>query len=96
MGKKELNILTLGERGQVTLPKVMRQRLGLGKNSKVAATMVGKTIVLYPIDDELEALFDSIALKLKGAGVTEKELLQRMQKARKRIYRQNYSKGNNK
>ena len=54
MRKKELNIITLGERGQVTLPKAMRQRLGLGKNSKVAATMVGKTIVLHPIDDELE------------------------------------------
>jgi AbrB family looped-hinge helix DNA binding protein len=55
----------LGERGQVVIPKAIRDNLGLGKDSAVVFELKGTTLTLTPKRDMKR--FDDALRKYRGA-----------------------------
>lgn len=55
----------VGERGQVVIPKAIRDSLGLDKNSAIEFEMTGTTVTLTPKRDMRK--FDQAMKRWKGA-----------------------------
>ncbi len=67
--------LEVRDRGQVTLPKALREALHLEKGDAVRAVQIGDSIVLTPQRMELDALRKEIRRLMKQHNVTPEELL---------------------
>lgn len=67
--------LEIRDRGQVTLPKALREALHLEKGDAVRAVQIGDSIVLTPQRMELDALRKEIRRLMKQHNVTPEELL---------------------
>ena len=66
-----LTVRTLGK-GQVVIPKLVRERLGIAIGSRLLLRVEGGKIVLKPLpDDPIQALHGI----LKGSGPSTKDLL---------------------
>ncbi len=83
----------LQERGQLTIPLVIRERMGIRKGSKVAfvETDTGR-FELRVVEDEIMAAFDEIGAALKKKGISIEELIAEGKKARKQLYKERYGK----
>ena len=57
----------LGERGQVVIPKAMRDSLGLNKNSAIDFELKGTTIMLKPSREQEMRNFDLAFKKYGGS-----------------------------
>lgn len=67
--------LEVRARGQVTLPKALREALQLEEGDAVRAVQIGDAIVLTPQRMELDALRKEIRRLMKRHNVTAGELL---------------------
>lgn len=67
--------LEVRERGQVTLPKALRDALQLESGDAVRAVQIGDSIVLTPQRMELDALRKEVRRMLKKHQVTADDLL---------------------
>lgn len=67
--------LAVRERGQMTLPKVLRDALDLETGDTVRAVQIGDAIVLTPQRLDLDALRREIQRLMKKNRVTADELL---------------------
>jgi AbrB family looped-hinge helix DNA binding protein len=67
--------LALRDRGQLTLPKALRNALDLETGDRVRAVQIGDAIVLTPQRLELDALRKEFRRLMKKHGVTPEELL---------------------
>ncbi len=68
--------LELRDRGQVTLPKTLRDALHLEKGDLLRAVKIGDAILLTPQRMELDALRKKIKQLMTHQGITAEELLQ--------------------
>lgn len=59
--------MKVGEKGQVTIPKEIRDELGLGAGSEVEIRRRGDTVVLRKVDDG-NGRGRRIAARLRGRG----------------------------
>lgn len=69
------NSLSVRDRGQVTLPKKLRDSLHLEKGDALRGVQVGDAIVLIPQRVELDKLRGQIRRLMKQRGVTARDLL---------------------
>ena len=60
----------LGERGQVVIPKPIRDNLGLNKNSAIEFELKGATVTLRPSRDQEMRNFD-LAIKKYGGSLRQ-------------------------
>lgn len=67
--------LEVRDRGQVTLPKALREALQLEKGDAVRAVQIGDSIVLTPQRMELDALRKEARRLMKKHNVTADDLL---------------------
>ena len=67
--------LSVRERGQVTLPKALRDALDLDTGDTVKAVQIGDAIVLMPQRLELDALRREVQRLMKKNKVTADDLL---------------------
>ena len=67
--------LAVRDRGQVTLPKTLRDALDIETGDTVKAVQVGDAIVLTPQRPDLDALRKQIQRLMKRKQVTADELL---------------------
>ena len=67
--------LAVRDRGQVTLPKTLRDALDIETGDTVKAVQVGDAIVLTPQRPDLDALRKQIQRLMKRQKVTADELL---------------------
>ena len=67
--------LAVRDRGQVTLPKTLRDALDIETGDTVKAVQVGDAIVLTPQRPDLDALRKQIQRLMKRQQVTADELL---------------------
>jgi AbrB family looped-hinge helix DNA binding protein len=67
--------LSVRERGQVTLPKALRDALDLDAGDIVKAVQIGDAIVLMPQRLELDALRREVQRLMKKHKVTADDLL---------------------
>ncbi|HEV8360555.1 MAG TPA: AbrB/MazE/SpoVT family DNA-binding domain-containing protein [Candidatus Thermoplasmatota archaeon] len=73
----DVEVTTMGEKGQVVIPKTIRDRLGLGNRAKFVVLGQGDTIVLKRLTvPDLEREFEQVvsAMKHKALGLTETDV----------------------
>jgi AbrB family looped-hinge helix DNA binding protein len=73
----DVEVTTMGEKGQVVIPKTIRDRLGLGNRSKFVVLGRGDAIVLKrltvpDLEREFEQAFSDI--KRKASGLSEADV----------------------
>jgi AbrB family looped-hinge helix DNA binding protein len=81
---------SIGEKGQLTVPKQFREDLGLGAGSPFAVLRLGDGLVLLPEEQRFEQLCEQISAVLTGAGLTTEALVATLPDARKRVYARRY------
>ncbi len=69
------NSLEVRERGQVTLPKQLRDALHLERGDALHGVQVGDALVLIPQRMELDSLRRQMRRLMKQHGITARELL---------------------
>lgn len=87
----EERIINPTERGQVTIPKVIRERLGITSRTKLQVYLDGNKVVLEPVSP-LDDLFKAVELEAKGKGYTREQLKQELDQVRERLFSDLYGK----
>lgn len=90
----ESRLISPTERGQITIPKGVREELGITPNTKFKIYVDNKRVVLEPVST-LDTLFKELELEAKEKGYTREELNKEIEATRERLYRKLYGDGAN-
>ncbi len=82
--------IKLWEKGQMTIPKGMRQALRLGSRTVLNAFVVGNSIILTPKQLLGPPLAREFQRAMKKQGLTLKDLLKSLKEERRRTLRERY------
>ncbi|HXG65547.1 MAG TPA: AbrB/MazE/SpoVT family DNA-binding domain-containing protein [Blastocatellia bacterium] len=85
-----LTTARIGEKGQLTIPKEYRDALDLKAGAPVAVLRIGDGLLLLPEDARFRQLCQSIRSILRGAGITEEEVVAALPEARRRVFAEQY------
>jgi len=77
-------------RGQITLPKKLRQRLHLSAGSEVALMSLGEGLLLLPQQPIAEAICNRMRQTIAKTGKTEEEILATLPEARRKVFEMLY------
>ena len=88
----ESRLVSPTERGQITIPKELREELGITPNTKFRVYVDNRKVVLEPVST-LDALFKELELEAKEKGYTREELNKEIEATRERLYRELYGDG---
>ena len=79
-----MSVLTVdvAERGQVTLPKRLRDRYGIRPGQQYTVIDVGGVLILYPRPSRVDAGLDHIRDELLKEGVTVEEMMTELRRRR--------------
>ncbi len=78
------------ERGQLTIPKVVREKGALYDGEAVTIIPVGDSILVTPKRLGLDEARREIRRIMKASGVTMEELIEGLEEERKRLYQETY------
>jgi len=86
MIEQELNMATqlirVQDKGQVTLPRTIREKLHLKKGDLVTFVETEKGIVVQPVQVIIDSALDAIGEELREKGVTLTDLMEQGRKVR--------------
>jgi AbrB family looped-hinge helix DNA binding protein len=88
-----LTTTKIGEKGQLTVPKEFREKLGLESGSPVAVLRVGDGLVFLPDQQRLGLLCDRISTALTAAGAMPEAILATLTETRARVFARRYGQG---
>jgi antitoxin PrlF len=74
----------ISSRGQIVIPKALRQKYGLSEGEEVVWEEEDGKLVLRKADWKDYA--NEIARKMKQAGITEEDMLEELERVRKELY----------
>jgi AbrB family looped-hinge helix DNA binding protein len=77
---------TIGEKGQLTVPKQFRDDLRLKPGAPVTVLRMGDGLILIPEQDRLEKLCRQVSEAMARAGVTPESVLETLPAVRKQLY----------
>src|SRR5258708_33720740 len=80
----------IGEKGQLTIPKLYRDELGLKTGAPVAVLRIGEGLMLIPEQNRFRLLCDSIASVLDHQRLSPEDLLDTLPEARQRVFVRQY------
>ena len=83
---------SIGEKGQLTVPKQFRQDLGLAAGAPFAVLRLGDGLILLPEQSRFEHLCQQVSSRLTASGLTAEDLLTTLPEARSRVYARHYGK----
>lgn len=83
-------VVRVQEKGQVTIPRAIREKLGLKKGDLVTFVETEAGVVIQPVELVLSAALDEIGQALKEQGITLEELIESGREVRGEIYREKY------
>lgn len=86
----ERKLVRVQEKGQVTLPTKVRQKLGLKKGDLVAVTETKEGILITPQQVVAMEALDRIGAELRKQGVTLEEMIESGREIRGQILKENY------
>ena len=92
----ENNVVTLPktirvwERGQLTIPKDIREEVNIGENSAVNIFRIGKSIIITPKMLLGPKLARQVEKAMKKEGITLNDLISDLKKERERYNRETY------
>lgn len=79
------NPVRLRERGQLTIPQSVRDRLGLNDGDILTLVQLGDVIVLSPREPQVPKLADKIVKMMEEEGVSLVDLLSGLKEERQKI-----------
>jgi len=80
------------ERGQVTIPKEMREKLQINQNTRLRIYVDGNKVVLEPVSP-LDLIFKELEVEAREKGFTRKELDEEIATVRERLMKELYGEG---
>jgi|SRR5882724_11062153 len=80
----------IGEKGQLTIPKLCRDELGLDAGAPVAVLRIGEGLMLIPEQNRFRILCESIASVLERRQLAPADLLDTLPAARRRVFSRRY------
>src|SRR5579872_3780675 len=83
---------SIGEKGQLTVPKQFRQDLGLAAGAPFAVLRLGDGLILLPEQSRFEHLCQQVSSRLTASGLSAEDLLTTLPAARNRVYTRHYGK----
>lgn len=86
----EKKLVRVQEKGQVTLPSEVREKLGLRKGDLVSVTSTGNGILLTPQEIVATEALDKIGEVLKQKGLSLEKLIESGREQRGRIIAKKY------
>ena len=84
-------IVRVQEKGQVTIPLEIRQKLGLKKGDLVTFVETEQGIVIKPAEVIVSEALDEIGLALKEKGISLEELIERGRDIRAELIEKEYN-----
>jgi AbrB family looped-hinge helix DNA binding protein len=81
---------TVDDKGRVVLPKTIREALNLQPGSTVAYLLLDHALLFIPQDDHLNTLLRRAAEALTGAGLSARDLLDALPRARAETVAERY------
>lgn len=81
----------LRQRGQITVPQEVRDRLNVGEGDILTLVQVGSTLLLTPKRPVVPLLADRIVELMEQEGVTLADLLVGLEEERAAIYQEHWS-----
>jgi AbrB family looped-hinge helix DNA binding protein len=85
-------IAEIKSRGQLTIPKKIRESSHLEEGQVVSIIPVGDSVIITPKRLELDEARRQISRIMKASGLSEKELLKGLEEERELLYRETYGK----
>src|SRR5881394_893984 len=82
----------IGEKGQLTIPKLYRDELGLDTGAPVAVLRIGEGLILIPEQNRFRILCESIGAVLQRRKLDAADLLDTLPAARRRVFFRRYPK----
>jgi AbrB family looped-hinge helix DNA binding protein len=79
--------LTVAQRGQLTLPKALREQYGIETGDVLTLIDLGGVFVLAPSRSEVGQLADQLSVEWKGRGESLETMLQAVREERARYAR---------
>ncbi|MBZ5728762.1 MAG: AbrB/MazE/SpoVT family DNA-binding domain-containing protein [Acidobacteriia bacterium] len=80
----------LGEKGQLTIPKLYRDELGLATGDPVAVLRIGEGLILIPDQNRFRILCESIASVFERRRLAVADVLDTLPSARQRVFSRRY------
>ncbi|AOQ23293.1 hypothetical protein MTAT_18250 [Moorella thermoacetica] len=80
------------ERGQVTIPKEMREKLQINQNTRLRVYIDGNKVVLEPVSP-LDLILKELEVEAREKGFTRQELDKEIAMVRERLMKELYSEG---
>jgi AbrB family looped-hinge helix DNA binding protein len=85
-------IAEIKSRGQLTIPKKIRESSHLEEGQVVSIIPIGDSVIITPKRFELDEARRQIRRIMKASGLSEKELLKGLKEERESLYRETYGK----
>jgi AbrB family looped-hinge helix DNA binding protein len=85
-----LTTTSIGEKGQLTVPKQFREDLGLGMGAPFAVLRLGDGLILLPEQKRFEHFCEQVSSGLTLAGISREALLETLPQARNDVYKRRY------
>lgn len=82
---KPIYVSKITAAGQLSIPKEMREGLGLGEEY-VILELIGDVVVLRRIKTMQEELFEYFDRETKAKGITRKDIERALKEARKKVF----------
>lgn len=86
-------IIRVQEKGQVTIPQEIRERLGIKKGDLVVFIETEQGVILQSAEIVVRAALDSIGDELKQKGIGLEQLLKRGREIRSELIKEEYGLG---
>ncbi len=80
----------LRERGQMTIPRDVREQLNAEEGDLLTLVQVGDLLVLTPRQPRIPALTEAFTAEMEAAGVSLADLLAALADEREAIYKERY------
>lgn len=85
-------IAEIKSRGQLTIPKKIRESSHLEEGQVVSIIPMGDSVIITPKRLELDEARRQIRRIMKASGLSEKELVKGLKEERELLYRETYGK----
>jgi AbrB family looped-hinge helix DNA binding protein len=77
---------SIGEKGQLTVPKKFRDDLGLKPGAPVTVLRMGDGLILIPEQGRVDRICDAIGGALRSAGATPESIVKSLEKTRQELF----------
>ena len=85
-------IAEIKSRGQLTIPKKIRESSHLEEGQVVSIIPIGDSVIVTPKRLEIDEARRQIRRIMKASGLSEKELIKGLKEERESLYRETYGK----